>query len=161
MVNKNIILKLLLCLLLVFITLFAVELFNTILYKIDLKDISKKNLLYYKQDSTTTVNGIALFVKYISDGNYDEAFEMLDDTNKKNMFEDSVSNFKDKVNAFEGKYVEVKYNTIFSKEYDNYIDEEVICVLEKENEKDNFSIRCNVRNYKNGKSTRLIILNIK
>lgn len=159
--NKNIILKLLVCLLLVFITLFAVELFNTMLYKIDLKDISKKNLLYYKQDATITVNGIALFVKNISDAKYDEAFEMLDDSNKKNMFEDSVSNFKYKVNTFEGKYAAVKYNNIFSKEYDSYIDEEVICVLEKENEKDNVSIRCNVRNYKNGKSTRLIILNIK
>lgn len=159
--NKNIILKLLVCLLLVFIALFAVELFNTMLYKIDLKDISKKNLLYYKQDATTTVNGIALFVKNISDAKYNEAFEMLDDSNKKNMFEDSVSNFKDKVNSFEGNYAAVKYNTIFSKEYDGYIDEEVLCVLEKENEKDNVSIRCNVRNYKNGKSARLIILNIK
>ena len=158
-IKREDILSILIVLFIIFTVLLIIEIFNIFYYKIDVGSISKKSILYYKSEGVSDTNGVSKFMKLVSDEKYEEAFDMLDANNRVTMFNNNLADFSKKMSVFSNSYTNIKYNTILSRESENYIDEEVICTLDTE-EKLNNNVRVNVRQYKDNKKARLIILNM-
>lgn len=145
----------------IIIVVFAIlELYNINYYKIDVNLLSEKGLLYYKNLKTVNSYVTSDFMKYISDEEYEKAFQLLDKNNKKSMFNDSIQQFKNELNAFSDSYTELQYNTIFSREFDKYVDEEIVCMICNSDNEVEHSIRFNIRTYKSNKDPKVVILNI-
>lgn len=159
MVNRiktKYIIQMLIVLLIPLYILLVLMIFDKSYYRIDLNNVSKKSILSYRATKSKE-NDVSKFMKHISDGEYETAFDMLDVDNKKRSFHNDVAGFIEQMKAFEDSYTDIKYNTLMSREYKDYTDEEVICILESSAKN---TIRFSIRKYKEKKNIRIIILNI-
>ena len=142
------------------IMIYIFKVYNEKYYSIKLGDLSVKNILYYKNYSTANSYIITKFMKTVSNGDYQSAFNMLDKNNKKDMFDNNMKEFGYKMEDFNNSFSELKYFTVFSTETEEYVDEEIISVIVDENGEFKNSIRFYTRMYKNNNEATLIILNI-
>lgn len=148
------------CILVLVIVFIVIEMYNKTYYIIDLETLSNKSLLKYKNSSGDNSYVSGDFMQYVSDGEYETAFLLLDTNNKKSMFNNDIQVFKSKLKEFRDTYSELNYNTMFSQEFENYTDEEILCMICNSNNESLHSIRFSIRTYKTGKSPKIIILNI-
>lgn len=144
----------------IILTILILKLFDLYYYKVDMSTLSQKSILYYKNSDSNNSYIIAKFMKYISNEDYEEAFELLEKNNKKDMFNNDAEEFMNKMKCFSNSYSKLDYNTIFVKEYEKYIDEDIICVISNADDEIEHSIRFNVRTYTKNKEANIIILSI-
>lgn len=148
------------CIIVLVLVFIVIEVYNANYYKIDTETLTEKSLLYYKNLETNNSYATIDFMKYISNEEYSKAFELLDENNRTSMFNNDVVKFKNELHEFRDSYSKLQYNTIFSKEFENYIDEEIICMICDSNGEKLHGIRFNIRTYKTDKAPKIIILNI-
>lgn len=138
----------------------VIKIFDICCYTIKVNSINQKSILYYKHSNSNNSNIIATFMRYISDEDYDKAFDMLNKNNKEEFFNNDIQKFIEKTRIFRNSYINLEYSTIFSNEQLTYIDEEIMCMICSENKEIKHSIRFNVRTYKEAKTASIIILNV-
>lgn len=148
------------CIIVLALVFIITAVYNANYYKIDVETLTEKSVMYYKNLETNNSYATIDFMKYVSDQEYNKAFELLDVSNRANMFNNDVMKFKNKLYDFVDSYSKLQYNTIFSKEFENYIDEEIICMICDSNGEKLHGIRFNIRTYKTDKAPKIIILNI-
>lgn len=154
--KKNIVVLLMLFIM----TIIILKVFELNYYKVDMKTVSKKSISYYKNSDSNNSYIVAKFMKYISDEEYETAFELLEKNNKKDMFNNDPEEFMNKLKSFNNFYSKLEYSTIFSREQKDYIDEEIMCMICDEEQIVKHSIRFNIRTYKGSKEASIIILSI-
>lgn len=139
-----------------------INIFDSVYYKIHIKSINNKGILYYMNSDFNNTHVLRKFMKYISNDDYENAFEMLDKNNKSSMFNDSVKSFSLKLRNFSNSYNRLEYMTASSRELDEYINEEIICSIVNDDDDKTIihSIRFNVRTYKENKEPNIIIISI-
>lgn len=148
------------CIIVLALVFIITAVYNANYYKIDVETLTEKSVMHYKNLETNNSYATIDFMKYVSDQEYNKAFELLDVSNRANMFNNDVMKFKNKLYDFVDSYSKLQYNTIFSKEFENYIDEEIICMICDSNGEKLHGIRFNIRTYKTDKAPKIIILNI-
>lgn len=136
------------------------KIFNNNYYKINMEKIPKKSILGYKISNSNNSYTLLKFMKLVSEESYEEAFNMLNSNNKKDMFNNDVEKFMQKIRIFRNSYSQIEYSTILRTEQKAYIDEDILCMLCDENKKIKHSVRVSIRTYKNNKSANLIIISI-
>jgi len=152
--------NIILCVIMLALVFIVIEIYNSKYYKIKTETLTEKSLLHYKNLETSNSYATVDFMKYISDKEYEKAFELLDENNKSNMFENDIQKFKKQLYEFRNSYSELQYNTMFSKEFESYIDEDIICMICNSNGEKLHSVRFNIRTYKVDKAPKIIILSI-
>lgn len=148
------------CIVILVLVFVVIEIYNTNYYKINTETLPEKGFLHYKNLETNNSYAITDFMKYISDEEYQKAFTILNENNKIDMFNNNLQNFEDKVQIFKDTYSNLQYSTIFSRDFDKYIDEEIICMICNSSGEVLHSIRFNIRTYKSDKEPKIVILNI-